>query len=81
VVEEYKTWQAMMLRNSKDVRVRQADIEVRTGRKGIGRRRSARNMLTSSGQWPREGNRFLNQGKLAVGESEGLAWDGAEGGP
>lgn len=37
-VVEYKvskTWQAMMLRDSKDPRVRQVDIEVRTVRKWL----------------------------------------------
>lgn len=30
-----KTWQAMMLRDSEDPRVRQVDIEVRIGRKWL----------------------------------------------
>ncbi|KAK0138856.1 hypothetical protein N1851_024592 [Merluccius polli] len=89
MVEEFaKTCQAMMLLDSQDARVCQADIEVRTGREWSGSRalREAEDRLhhanivrvSSPGQ-VRPG--LLHQGKLGQGQLQGEVWHGAEGGP
>ncbi|KAK0143476.1 hypothetical protein N1851_018388 [Merluccius polli] len=78
VVKEYKatkTRQAMMLRDSQDARVRQADIESasRALREAEDRLQNA-NIVGA-------GANLHHQGKLGQGQPEGEAWHGAEGGP
>ncbi|KAK0137644.1 hypothetical protein N1851_026134 [Merluccius polli] len=89
MVEEYKatkTRHAMMLRDSQDARVCQADIEVRTGRKWSASRalREAEDSLqhTDIVGSVAQGRLGLGcQGKLGQGQPEGEAWHCAEGGP
>ena len=74
VVEEYKatkTRQAMMLRDSQDARVRQADIEVRTDRKWSASRalREAEDHLQHA-----DIIRSVAQGRLGLGCSTRVSW-------
>ena len=70
-VQATKTRQAMMLRDSKDVRVRQADIEVRTGRKWSASRalREAEDRLQHA-----DIVRSVAQGRLGLGCSTRVSW-------